>query len=928
MIARSIWFLVLLALTNMALAEATEVHFLSGTDKDHTVDWQFRVSGGRNSGEWKTIPVPSNWEMQGFGTYRYWSDWDGGHVPDREGQYRYTFSVPSDWKGRAIEIVFGGVMTDTEVRLNGTLVGPVHRGGFYEFRYDVDKLLRYGEDNLLDVNVTRFSANKSINLAERRADFWMFSGIYRPVWLEAKPSQHIERVALDATHTGEFQAQVLLDGIEKADSIEGYITDLDGKRLGRRFSAVVKPGQREVQLSAQLHGVRPWSAEDPQRYKAVFELKHGRKSLHQVDEVFGFRTVEVRPRDGFYINGRKIRLKGANRHSFWPDSGRTTSEAISRGDIELIKAMNMNAVRVGHSPPDRHFLKAADELGVYVINELTGWQDAYDTEAGRPLVREMIARDHNHPSVIIWANGNEGGWNTELDADFKHWDRQGRPVIHPWALFGGIDTSHYETYDCCASSLFGGSELFMPTEFLHGLYDGGAGAGLDDWWNKMLRHPLSVGGFIWSFSDEGIVRDDQAGALDTSGNSAPDGIVGPYREKEGSFYAIREIWSPVYLPQSELSFLPEKFDGKLRVENRYDFTNLSDVTFNWELWKFPDPQDANAIHSVINNGRGMPEKIAPGQSGDLTLKLPGNWRTNDALALSATDAHGQLIHTWTWMIASPADLTKRMLGKISGVVEAENKATHIKLRTGDLTLLIDKRNGRLDDVTRGDQHLSLNNGPRLVDGESKLEKISLDWDGDTPVISISYQGELRRVQWRLHPSGWLQMNYAYHLPPKHQAPYLGVTFDYPEEKVKGVRWLGRGPYRVWKNRLKGMTHNIWQNNYNDSITGQSWGYPEFKGFFRDFHWATLETQELPITLATSNNNTYLRLFTPREASNPMDTHVDFPSGDISFLQGITPIGTKFHPADTLGVQGALNRSGRLGHWYEGEAYLFFGELPD
>ena len=140
MIARSIWFLVLLALTNMALAEATEVHFLSGTDKDHTVDWQFRVSGGRNSGEWKTIPVPSNWEMQGFGTYRYWSDWDGGHVPDREGQYRYTFSVPSDWKGRAIEIVFGGVMTDTEVRLNGTLVGPVHRGGVYEFRYDVDKL--------------------------------------------------------------------------------------------------------------------------------------------------------------------------------------------------------------------------------------------------------------------------------------------------------------------------------------------------------------------------------------------------------------------------------------------------------------------------------------------------------------------------------------------------------------------------------------------------------------------------------------------------------------------------------------------------------------------------------------------------------------------------------------------------------------------
>lgn len=928
MIVRTMWLLVFMTLSNLCLAQATEVHFLSGTDKDHTVDWQFRVSGGRNSGEWTSIPVPSNWEMQGFGTYRYWSDWDGGLAPDREGQYRYTFSVPSDWQGRAIEIVFGGVMTDTEVHLNGELVGPVHRGGSYEFRYDIDKHLRYGADNLLEVKVTRFSADKSINLAERRADFWMFSGIYRPVWLELKPSEHIERIALNAAHDGEFQAQVLLDGIEGADSVEGHITTLDGKRIGRRFSAAVAPGQREVILAARLRDVRPWSAEDPYRYKVVVELKRGRKSLHQVEETFGFRTVEVRPRDGFYINGRKIRLKGVNRHSFWPDSGRTTSEAISRSDIELIKSMNMNAVRVGHAPPDRHFLKVADELGIYVINELTGWQDAYNTDVGRPLVREMITRDHNHPSIIIWANGNEGGWNLELDADFRHWDRQKRPVIHPWALFGGIDTSHYETYDCCASSLFGGSELFMPTEFLHGLYDGGAAAGLDDWWNRMLRHPLAVGGFIWAFADEGIVRDDQGGAIDTAGNSAPDGILGPYREKEGSFYAVREIWSPVYFPQGELSYLPEQFDGNLRVENRYDFTDLNDVKFNWELWQFPNPHDSDATHEVISQGSAKTGEIAPGQSGNLALKLPKNWRTNHALALSATDSHGRLIHTWTWMIASPADTARRMFGENHGVVEAENNATHIQLRSEDLTLLIDKRNGRLAEVMRGEQRLSLDNGPRLVEGESKVENVSLDWEGNTPVVNIRYQGELRRTQWRLHSNGWLQINYAYGLPPKHQARYMGVTFDYPEEKVKSVRWLGRGPYRVWKNRLKGMTHNVWQNNYNDAITGQSWTYPEFKGFFRDFHWATLETTELPITLATSNNNTFLRLFTPAQASSPMATQVDFPTGDISLLQGIAPIGTKFHSAEAHGIQGSLNRAGRLGQWHEGEMYLFFGTLPN
>lgn len=917
----------LLALAQCAMAQNTLVQLLSGSDKDHTVDWQFQVSGGRNSGEWKTIPVPSSWEMQGFGSYRYWSDWDGEPAPDRQGKYKYSFFAPADWQGSAIEIVFGGVMTDAEVRVNGELLGPVHRGGFYEFRYPLDKHLHYGQSNLLEVNVSRFSENKSINLAERRADFWMFSGIYRPVWVEVKPAQHIRQVEIKASHTGEFQAHLLVDGIQNADRISGQITRLDGKRVGSGFSVRLKPGQQYVDLHAQIDGVRPWSAEDPQRYKVVFELKAGRKVLHQVDEVFGFRTIELRPRDGLYVNDQKVHLKGVNRHSFWPDTGATTSESISRNDIKLIKAMNMNAVRTAHAPPDRHFLDVADELGVYVLDELTGWQDAYDTYTGRVLVQEMVERDRNHPSVIMWANGNEGGWNKSLDVDFARWDMQARPVVHPWGVHGGIDASHYETYDCCAGSFFGGPELFMPTEFLHALYDGGGGAGLDDWWNRMLQNPLAIGGFIWSFADEGIVRDDKSGALDTAGNSAPDGVLGPYREKEGSFYAIREIWSPVYFPLSELSWLPSSFNGQLHVENRYDFTNLNQLTFTWELRDFNNPSAKGKGHIVKHTGQVIADNIAPGHSGDLNLKLPEDWHDYDSLALTATNPQGQLIHTWTWMTLTPAETAKRSLSttKAVGVVKADESSTAIKLQAGDLTVTIDKQSGRLARVVRGDKQVSLSNGPRLVSGKGALENVSLWWEGDVPVVSAQYKGEMSQVQWRLHPNGWLQMNYGYHLPSGIKADYLGITFDYPESQALGITWLGRGPYRVWKNRLKGMAFDIWHTDYNDTVTGQAGTYPEFKGFYRDFYWGVLETRELPITLAVNTENTFLRLFTPREPANPAQTHLQFPAGDISILQGIAPIGTKFHTADEMGVQGAPNRIGRLGQSYGAELYLYFGE---
>lgn len=930
----------LLIRPEVGYGQQTERKLLSGTGNDHTVAWEFMVDGGRRAGEWTTIPVPSQWEIEGFGTYNY------GHAADslrgkEVGHYRHRFEVPDAWAGRAVDIVFEGAMTDTDVRINGKRAGPVHQGGFYRFRHDISQLLEYGAENLLEVEVRKHSADTSVNRAERHADYWIFGGIFRPVFLEAKPAMHIERVAIDARADGAFTADVYLDGIDAPGGADedvvgalqasGRIETLDGEPVGEPFTHPVEHAADSLRLRTSLQSPKTWSAEYPHRYRIVLTLEQDGRTIHVVDETFGFRTVEVRPKDGLYVNGSRVRLRGVNRHTFWPESGRTTSRTLSLRDAELIKDMNMNAVRMSHYPPDKHFLEVADSIGLYVLDELAGWQAAYDTEVGSDLVRELVIRDVNHPSVILWNNGNEGGFNFELEDDYARWDPQNRTVLHPWLNDNGINTTHYLPWGCCPGYFFGGDDLILPTEFLHGLYDGGHGAGLKDWWNLILEHPLGVGGFLWVFSDEAVARSDRGGALDTDGNHAPDGIVGPYREKEGSFFAIKEIWAPVYFGWSELDRLPATFGGMLDVENRYDFTNLRDVAFSWELVDFSGPEAETLQHVVMHRGTAESPDVPPRRRGTLALDLPPDWGNRDALFLTARDPHGREIYTWTWMIASPTSVREEIVSPGSGRVTAEESVDAIVLQAGEASARIDRATGRLTGFTRAGRSVALA-GPRIIGTPGQLQELTHYADGDDYVVEAAYDGELKRVRWRMHPSGWLKLDYAYTAPfARHD--YLGVTFDYPEEGLAGVTWLGRGPYRVWKNRMKGAAFGIHWKNANDTVTGAEWeGYPEFKGFHSDLYWAVLgadtttagESRGADLTIVTETDGLFLRLLTPRFPDDARHAQVEFPEGDLSFLHAIPPIGTKFHPAHAHGPEGqsgiAFRRDGR----FEAAVYFYMG----
>ena len=219
--------------------------------------------------------------------------------------------MPASWQNRTVKVVFDGVMTDTTVFVNDQQVGLTHRGGFYRFSYDITPYLNFGESNQIKVVVDKISADKSIEAAERQADYWVFGGIFRQVFLQALPASHIDWVSLDAKASGQFDAEVYFEGLIGAETgVEAQILDMDGKPVGKPFSALLQESKAVV--STAIANPELWSAEYPNLYQVRFTLKAGTDTLHTLNKTFGFRTFELRPHEGMYLNGEKIILKGVN----------------------------------------------------------------------------------------------------------------------------------------------------------------------------------------------------------------------------------------------------------------------------------------------------------------------------------------------------------------------------------------------------------------------------------------------------------------------------------------------------------------------------------------------------------------------------------------------------------------------------------------
>ena len=879
-----------------ASAYLTECRYLSGIDKDSEVMWDFMCTSGRGSGRWTRIKVPSCWETQGFGNYYY--GWEEPFGSDETGYYRHCFKADRSWRGSHVDIVFEGSMTDTEVKLNGRLVGPVHEGGFYRFRYDISDCLRYGADNTLEVKVTKCPADSSIYRAERQTDFWLFGGIYRPVYLEIKPRVHFVDMAVDARADGTLRVRPCLSGASDRAEVSVYVATLDGRRVSEPVTA--RGG--EV-ISTVVEGIVPWSHERPQLYRVVAELHDRGQLRHRITDRIGFRTVEFRAGDGLYLNGRRIIFKGVNRHCFWPESGRTLSRDISLADARLIKAMNMNAVRMSHYPPDKEFLEICDSIGLLVIDELCSWQKRYDAAPAHRIAREVVERDRNHPSVVLWANGNEGGWNTEVDDDYRKYDLQQRFVIHPWERFRGTDTKHYPDYNYVVNSMIYDRDIYFPTEFMHGIFDGGAAASLSDFWDVMMRHRAPAGGFLWALLDEGLVRADRNDSIDCRFDLAPDGIVGPYREKEGSFYAVRQIWSPVRVTARSI---PEGSDVTVAVENDYMFTDLSECGFTYELADVARRPDGTCAETVAARGSVESPACAPGERRMLTLELPEGWDGHDILRLTVTSPQGAEVYTYSWPIGTGDRLQRRLLGEFTAQrPEVTENDSCVCILHGGNRYTFDRATGRLDSVVTPRGRFSLTGVPKVATSDNDCTGLNYYRDGDAYCVVPRYK-DGRLMRWVFAPGEPLRLDYSFSV--SGEADFIGVGLDYPEEKVLAMEWVGEGPYRVWKNRMEGTAFGCHRKTYNNTVTGESWLYPEFKGCYADCRAVTVNTTEGSVTFIPSRSGLFFQMLAPQAPCHDGNgyTMARFPDSSFGFMHAIAPVGTKFQHPDRLGPSGQKN----------------------
>lgn len=912
----------------------TQRQYLSGHGCDDMVQWDFLCTDGRNSGKWTKIGVPSCWELQGFGTYQYGMRFYGKATPegiaDEKGKYKTEFMLPQEWAGRQIQLVFEAAFTEIHVEINGRKAGNgTYQGGFTRHTIDVSDRVFFGsKKNRLEVEVLKESTNPQVNLAERRADYWNFGGIWRPVFIISKPSQNIQRVAIDAKADGSFMADVFLNRALPQGSVCVDIIDANGKKVATSPTITTASDQAKVDFSVK--NPKLWNAEQPNLYTAIFTLKDVEgHTLHLERQKFGFRTIEYRhtyngdKEDGVFINGQKVIFKGVNRHSFRPESGRTLSKQKNIEDVLLIKSMNMNAVRLSHYPADPEFLDACDSLGLYVECEQPGWHWAHETIVGSQIVEEMVTRDVNHPSIIFWSNGNEGGFNYELEPVFAQFDPQQRVVLYPWANRNGFETKHYRSWGETADYMRQ-KEIFMPTEFLHGLYDGGHGAGLKDYWKLMMSNPRCAGGFLWDLMDQAVVRTDQNGILDPVGNFGSDGIVGPHMEKEGSFYTIREMWSPVQVLYFD--------SGAFTIQNCYNFINLKDCQFSYRLLKMPAYGESEV--KIIKEVKLPSPNAAPGEKAQLKIE-----RTDaDVIELTAIDPYGKEIFTWGhrhMVKLGTGNLSKRNLHKNTQKYSYTEDTNQLLVQDGNRQYAFSKKTGRLMGVSVGDKKLSFSNGPRFVaakradrsqDGfynhddskafQKKTQYTEYPDQGafdsftfsDSTLVVNYLHGSINTVTWRFLADGGVYMNVDYYF--NGVVDLMGICFDYPETMMKSKQWVGKGPYRVWQNRQEGPQYGLWQNDYNDPIPGESWDYPEFKGYFSNVNWMKLNTSEgaIGIELMTGKVGVY----TPRDGRD----HILYtlPETGISILKAIPAVRNKVNTTD-------LNGPSAQPYWSKGKGSI-------
>ena len=360
---------------------------------------------------------------------------------------------------------------------------------------------------------------------------------------------------------------------------------------------------------------------------------------------------------------------------------------------------------------------------------------------------------------------------------------------------------------------------------------------------------------------------------------------------------------------------------RFSIGKSFDFTNLNSA-LRLEPGGISPATAKIKGHKVLSAGRLHSPDIAPHKSGSVNLALPASRLRADVLYLTAVDPGGRELWTWSWSLRA-MNVGPATSGPALQVTEGQQ---FVSIHSNGSEFSISKETGAVIEAVNRGSKIPLTGGPRLiafrrndrkyenVAGNSRLTHFESRKEGKSIVVETSYEGAFKYVRWRVSPDGRMGLVAVLDYEYSFDGPVdiLGIQFESEEKEIRGIRWLGMGPYRVWQNRLQGTRLDVWQNGYNDSTPGESWIYPEFKGYFRDVRWARFLTRSGTLTLGCETPNSYLGLFKPSDGVNGL---LEFPNVGIAVLDVIPAIRNKFHTTDEIGpqsqtkkVSGTINRT--------------------
>lgn len=937
---------------------------------------------GFDDRHWSQLPVPGNWELHGFGhgiyldeRFPFHASWPEVPIKDNPvGSYRKTFRLPADWQQRRVFLQVGSVSASLEVWLNGQHVG-YSEDSKTPAEFELTPYLKDG-DNLLALQVRRWTDASYLE----SQDMLRLSGINRDVLLYSTATVRLQDTFIHASlqnqyQDGRLQAEIRLDnqsGQPQTVAVRyQLLSPQDGSVLREGFAkaagaehsgaAGTKPvllnaakGETTLSFALELAGIARWSAETPTLYPLLVQLLDAQQQVIEVQQFrVGFRQVEIRNQQ-LLVNGQPIEIRGVNRHETSPQHGKVVSRELMEQDIRLMKQHNINAVRSSHFPNDPYWYQLTDRYGLYVIDEanIESHPLAIDektqlgnTESWLPAhlarVKNMVERDKNHPSIIIWSLGNEAGHGSVFRQLYQ-WIKQrdpSRPVQYEpaeLADYTDIFAPMYPSIEKLTRYAEGKPDRpAIMIEYAHAM--GNSVGNLQDYWDAIEKYPQLQGGFIWDWVDQAqqFVNDkgqpfwaygrDFHPTLPTDGNFMNNGLVAADRQPHPHLFEVKKVYQPI------------RFDwqagGPLQIFNKWFFQPLGNQQLRWTLQK-----DGVTVAS----GQLTMPPVPPRQQRSVPLPLPEltadgeYWLTVSALVNQPEPLlpTGHELAFAQWPLTALRGLTA--LGETTATSPQQSPAKPARafrqtregqqllfsghsLQGQPLSLRFDSKTGwlsqyQLDGRDLLQQPLQANfwraptdndlgnqmpkwaalwqqAGQRLQLQHFDVRATANGWQLVSQYQSPDFQGRYQ-VHYQLSHSGALDIAVSLQLNAGQQLPNLP---KFGLQTVLGgdwsfMRWYGRGPHESYADRQ----HSARLGIYSAPVAAQTHAYvrPQENANKEQVRWVALRDSQGAGLLAIGQ--------TPLAVSawNYRQKDIDFIRGvdDESSASGLVPV-TRKHGAE-------------------------------